>query len=83
MSLTPRSPRTASLREQAQRALQNMDAASPDASLQSMDLPRLLEELRIYHEELEIQNDELQIAQTRSEAARSRYQLLFGLLWLA
>ena len=80
MSLTPRSPRTASLREQAQRALQNMDAASPDASLQSMDLPRLLEELRIYHEELEIQNDELQIAQTRSEAARSRYQLLFGLL---
>lgn len=45
-----------------------------------MDLPRLLEELRIYHEELEIQNDELQIAQTRSEAARSRYQLLFGLM---
>ena len=45
-----------------------------------MDLPRLMEELRIYHEELEIQNDELSVAHTRADSARTRYQLLFSVL---
>lgn len=60
-----------------------MSRMGPSVSKQafeSMELPRLLEELRIYHEELEIQNEELSIAHTKSDAARARYQLLFNLM---
>ena len=77
---TPRSQRLMSLREQAQQAMARMGPSAVQQAFESMDLPRLIEELRIYHEELEIQNEELVVAQTKSEAARSRYQLLFNLL---
>lgn len=76
----PRSQRLMTLREQAQLAMARMGPSEAQQAFESMDLPRLIEELRIYHEELEIQNDELAVAQTKSEAARARYQLLFSLL---
>lgn len=68
------------LREQAQQAMSRMGPSAVQQAFESMDLPRLIEELRIYHEELEIQNEELAVANTKSDAARSRYQLLFSLL---
>lgn len=77
---TPRSNRLNTLREQAQLAMSRMGPSAAQQAFESMDLPRLIEELRIYHEELEIQNEELSVAHTRSDAARSRYQLLFSLM---
>ncbi len=76
----PRSQRLMALREQAQLAMSRMGPSDVQQAFESMDLPRLIEELRIYHEELEIQNEELAVAHTKSDAARSRYQLLFSLL---
>jgi PAS domain S-box-containing protein len=77
---TPRSTRLNSLREQAQLAMSRMGPSAAQQAFESMDLPRLIEELRIYHEELEIQNEELSVAHTRSDAARARYQLLFSMM---
>jgi PAS domain S-box-containing protein len=77
---TPRSSRLNTLREQAQLAMSRMGPSAAQQAFESMDLPRLIEELRIYHEELEIQNEELSVAHTKSDAARARYQLLFSLL---
>jgi PAS domain S-box-containing protein len=77
---TPRSTRLNTLREQAQMAMSRMGPSAAQQAFESMDLPRLIEELRIYHEELEIQNEELSVAHTKSDAARSRYQLLFSLM---
>jgi PAS domain S-box-containing protein len=77
---TPRSTRLNTLREQAQLAMSRMGPSAAQQAFESMDLPRLIEELRIYHEELEIQNEELSVAHTKSDAARSRYQLLFSLM---
>lgn len=77
---TPRSNRLNTLREQAQLAMSRMGPSDAQQAFESMDLPRLIEELRIYHEELEIQNEELSVAHTKSDAARSRYQLLFSLM---
>lgn len=57
-----------------------MGPSAAQQAFESMDLPRLIEELRIYHEELEIQNEELSVAHTKSDAARARYQLLFSLM---
>lgn len=68
------------LRQQAQQAMSRMEPSAIQQAFESMDLPRLIEELRIYHEELEIQNEELAVAHTKSDSARSRYQLLFSLL---
>lgn len=76
----PRSQRLMALREQAQQAMARMGPSDVPEAFASMDLPRLIEELRIYHEELEIQNEELAVAHTKSDAARARYQLLFNLL---
>ncbi|MDP2415990.1 MAG: PAS domain-containing protein, partial [Hydrogenophaga sp.] len=78
--LNPRQNRITSLREQAQLAMSRMGPSVSKQAFESMELPRLLEELRIYHEELEIQNEELSIAHTKSDAARARYQLLFNLM---
>jgi PAS domain S-box-containing protein len=61
-------------------AMSRMGPSAAQQAFESMDLPRLIEELRIYHEELEIQNEELSVAHTKSDAARSRYQLLFSLM---
>jgi PAS domain S-box-containing protein len=61
-------------------AMNRMGPSAAQQAFESMDLPRLIEELRIYHEELEIQNEELSVAHTKSDAARSRYQLLFSLM---
>lgn len=60
--------------------MNRMGPSAVHQAFESMDLPRLIEELRIYHEELEIQNEELSVAHTKSDAARSRYQLLFSLM---
>jgi PAS domain S-box-containing protein len=77
---TPRSSRLNTLREQAQQAMSRMGPSAAHQAFEAMDLPRLIEELRIYHEELEIQNEELSLAHTKSDAARTRYQLLFSLM---
>lgn len=76
----PRQSRIDSLRDQAQRAMAELGPRLLPAATDGMDLPRLMEELRIYHEELEIQNDELSVAHTRADSARTRYQLLFSVL---
>lgn len=60
--------------------MSRMGPSAAQQAFESMDLPRLIEELRIYHEELEIQNEELSLAHTKSDAARARYQLLFSLM---
>jgi len=78
--LNPRQNRITSLREQAQLAMSRMGPSATQQAFEAMELPRLLEELRIYHEELEIQNEELSLAHTKSDAARARYQLLFNLM---
>lgn len=77
---TPRSSRLNTLREQAQQAMSRMGPSAAHQAFESMELPRLIEELRIYHEELEIQNEELSLAHTKSDAVRARYQLLFSLM---
>jgi PAS domain S-box-containing protein len=68
------------LRNQARQALEqlNQDHSAPEWA--TFDLPRLLEELRIYQVELELQNEELVSSQMRAESALSRYRLLFSLL---
>lgn len=78
--LNPYPNRLASLREQAQQAMSRMDPKATPQAFENLELPRLIEELRIYHEELEIQNEELSLAHTKSDAARARYQLLFSLM---
>lgn len=75
-----RQSRIDSLRDQAQRAMAELGPKLLPSATDGMDLPHLIEELRIYHEELEIQNDELSVAHTRADAARTRYQLLFSVL---
>lgn len=75
-----RQNRLVTLREQAQLAMSRMGPSATQQVFEGMELPRLMEELRIYHEELEIQNEELSLAHTKSEATRARYQLLFNLM---
>ena len=77
---TQRSQRLMELREKAQQSMARMEPSAVQRAFESMDLPRLIEELRIYQEELEIQNEELAVAHTKADAARSHYQLLFNLL---
>jgi PAS domain S-box-containing protein len=76
----PRQNRLNNLREQAQLAMSRMGPSATQQAFEAMELPRLIEELRIYHEELEIQNEELSLAHTKSDSARARYQLLFSLM---
>ncbi|MEN9843619.1 MAG: hypothetical protein RLZZ612_1448 [Pseudomonadota bacterium] len=68
------------LRTQAQQALEQLRQEHSPAEWAAFDMPRLLEELRIYQVELELQNEELVSSQMRAESALSRYRLLFGLL---
>jgi PAS domain S-box-containing protein len=78
--LNPSQNRLTSLREQAQLVMSRMGASATQQTFEALALPRLIEELRIYHEELEIQNEELSLAHTKSDEARARYQLLFSLM---
>lgn len=75
-----RSSKRSLLRTQAQQALEQLSQEHTPAEWAAFDLPRLLEELRIYQVELELQNEELVSSQMRAESALSRYRLLFGLL---
>lgn len=75
-----RSSRRSLLRNQAQQALEQLSQEHTPAEWAAFDMPRLLEELRIYQVELELQNEELVSSQMRAESALSRYRLLFGLL---
>lgn len=75
-----RKNRLISLREQAQLAMSRMGPTATPQAFEAMELPRLIEELRVYHEELQIQNEELSLAHTKSDSARAHYQLLFNLM---
>ena len=69
--------RLRSLREQAERALQELPERAHMEGDEAASLQHLLEDLRVYRVELEIQNEELQLAQQRAELASARHQLLF------
>jgi diguanylate cyclase (GGDEF)-like protein/PAS domain S-box-containing protein len=58
-------------------ALLDTHAQNPASTPESLQVAKLLEDLRVYQVELEVQNEELRRAQQDAELARSRYQSLF------
>jgi len=72
----------AQLRERAEKIIADTQEELIGAGLgsQSIDVQKLIEELRIYHTELEIQNDELLQSQNDLAITMDRYRSLFDYL---
>lgn len=65
------------LKQRAQALLEQQEDKAQRQELASLEVTKLLEDLRIYQVELELQNEELRAAQQMSELAQRRYQSLF------
>lgn len=72
-----KSERLQLLKRRAQELLQEHQQHDQPQQLASIEVAKLLEDLRIYQVELELQNEELRAAQLDSELAKRRYQTLF------
>ena len=67
------------LRQRAEAALAKTreQLERPSSDWEGADLPRLIEELRIYQAELELQNQELLESQVSQATALDKYRSLF------
>jgi PAS domain S-box-containing protein len=68
--------KSANLRKQAEKQLQEQSAVQIDMSPEQA--PRFLHELQVHQIELEMQNDELRLAQTELEALHAKYFDLYN-----
>lgn len=80
--MTQRSTNLTQLRQRAEAALAKTQEGfeRPVSEWESADLPRLIEELRIYQAELELQNQELLESQVSQALALDKYRSLFDFL---
>jgi diguanylate cyclase (GGDEF)-like protein/PAS domain S-box-containing protein len=78
-----RTERLQLLKHRAQEMLQEHQHIDQPEQLASMEVTKLLEDLRIYQVELELQNEELRAAQQESDLSKRRYQTLFDQMPLA
>lgn len=76
-SMVSKNGRLEQLKARAQAVLAIQDDKKDSSAANSIEMVRLLEDLRIYQVELELQNEELHQAQMNAEAARRQYQSLF------
>jgi diguanylate cyclase (GGDEF)-like protein/PAS domain S-box-containing protein len=65
------------LKQRAQALLKQPEIEDEQREAVSLDVAKLLEDLRIYQVELELQNEELRAAQQNAELSQRRYQSLF------
>jgi two-component system, sensor histidine kinase len=65
------------LKQRAKAVLDLADKGRVEGVPETLQVLKLLEDLRIYQVELELQNEELRMAQQDAELARKRYQNLF------
>lgn len=72
-----RTERLQLLKQRAQGLLQEHELVDAPQALTSLEVAKLLEDLRIYQVELELQNDELRAAQQDADLSALRYQSLF------
>ena len=72
-----RSERLKLLKQRAQAMLEQHQQVEVPTASESLNVTKLLEDLRVYQVELELQNEELRAAQQDAELARRRYQSLF------
>lgn len=79
-SVVSKNGRLEQLKARAQAVLAIQDDKPGSFAVDSIEMARLLEDLRIYQVELELQNEELHQAQMNAEAARRQYQALFDQL---
>ncbi len=72
-----KSERLKLLKQRAQAVLELHQQVEASGQTQSLEVTKLLEDLRIYQVELELQNEELRLAQQEADLARRRYHSLF------
>ena len=77
-SMTQRTERLQLLKQRAQAILKLHDTGFGGGESDSLQVVKLLEDLRVYQVELELQNEELREAQQEADLARKRYQNLFA-----
>ncbi len=71
------SERLQQLKQRALELLRQQELSDDAGPVASIDVTKLLEDLRIYQVELELQNEELRAAQQDADLSRRRYQALF------